>query len=102
MAEMLAIGGPERVDRIALVSTPPRLGGLLTPPFWHARLQWYHLFLATKRGAQAVTESRCWVLASRVAHRRYSAAIGIVVALSKWVYVDWSAIAHCQDRMSQF
>jgi hypothetical protein len=28
-----------RVDRIAMLSTPPRLGGLPTPPFWHARLQ---------------------------------------------------------------
>jgi pimeloyl-ACP methyl ester carboxylesterase len=38
MAEMLAIGCPNRVDRIAMLSTPPRLGGLSTPPFWHARL----------------------------------------------------------------
>jgi pimeloyl-ACP methyl ester carboxylesterase len=56
MAEMLAVGWPDRVDRIAMLSTPPRLGGLSTPPFWHARLQWYHWFQATKRGAQAVRE----------------------------------------------
>lgn len=56
MAEMLAIGWPERVDRIALLSTPPRLGGLATPPFWHARLQWYHWFQATQRGAKAVRD----------------------------------------------
>lgn len=56
MAEMLAIGWPARVERIALLSTPPRMGGLPTPPFWHARLQWYHWFLATQRGAQAVRD----------------------------------------------
>ena len=49
---MLATGWPERVDRIAMLSTPPRLGGLPIPPFWHARLQWYHWFQATERGAQ--------------------------------------------------
>src|ERR1700678_692788 len=30
MAEMLAVGWPERVGRIAMLSTPPRLGGLYT------------------------------------------------------------------------
>ncbi len=58
MAEMLAVGWPHRVDRIAMLSTPPRLGGMSTPPFWHARLQWYHWFQATARGAQAVREDR--------------------------------------------
>lgn len=58
MAEMLAVGWPERIGRIAMLSTPPRLGGLKTPPFWHARLQWYHWFQATKRGEQAVREDR--------------------------------------------
>jgi pimeloyl-ACP methyl ester carboxylesterase len=58
MAEMLAVGWPARVDRIAMLSTPPRLGGLATSPFWHARLQWYHWFQATKRGAQAVRDDR--------------------------------------------
>jgi pimeloyl-ACP methyl ester carboxylesterase len=56
MAEMLAVGWPNRVNRIAMLSTPSRLGGLSTPPFWHARLQWYHWFQATRRGAQAVRE----------------------------------------------
>jgi pimeloyl-ACP methyl ester carboxylesterase len=56
MAEMLAVGWPERVERIALLSTPPRLGGLKTPPFWHMRLQWYHWLQATRRGAQAVRD----------------------------------------------
>jgi pimeloyl-ACP methyl ester carboxylesterase len=58
MAEMLVVGWPARVDRIAMLSTPPRLGGLATSPFWHARLQWYHWFQATKRGAQAVRDDR--------------------------------------------
>ena len=56
MAEMIAVGWPQRVRRIAMLSTPPRLGGLKTSPFWHARLQWYHCFQATKRGAQAVRD----------------------------------------------
>lgn len=56
MAEMLAVGWPGRIDRIAMLSTPSRLGGLKTPPFWHARLQWYHWFQATERGAEAVRE----------------------------------------------
>jgi pimeloyl-ACP methyl ester carboxylesterase len=58
MAEALAIGWPDRIDLIAMLSTPPRLGGLPTSPFWHARLQWYHWFQATKRGAQAVRDDR--------------------------------------------
>jgi pimeloyl-ACP methyl ester carboxylesterase len=56
IAEMLAVGWPERVQRMATFSTPPRLGGLKTPPFWHARLQWYHWLQATERGAQAVRD----------------------------------------------
>jgi pimeloyl-ACP methyl ester carboxylesterase len=56
IAETLAVGWPNRVDRIALLSSPTRLGGLSTPPFWHARLQWYHWFQMTDRGARAVRE----------------------------------------------
>ena len=56
MAEALAVGWPERVARIAMLSTPPRLGGMPTPPFWHAQRQWYHWFQATERGAQAVRD----------------------------------------------
>ena len=55
-AEAMAIGWPDRVDRLALLSSPPRLGGAPTPPFWHAQLQWYHWFQATERGAQAVRD----------------------------------------------
>ncbi len=55
-AEALAVGWPERVDRIALLSSPPRLGGVPTPPFWHAQLEWYHWFQATARGAKAVRD----------------------------------------------
>lgn len=54
MAAILAVGWPDRVDRIAMLSSPPQLGGLSNPPFWHARLQWYHWFQATKRGEEAV------------------------------------------------
>ena len=58
MAEALAVGWPDRVGCIAMLSTPPRLGGMPTPPFWHAQLEWYHWFMATPRGAQAMRENR--------------------------------------------
>ena len=58
IAEALAVGWPDRVERIAMLATPPRLGGMPTPPFWHAQLQWYHWFMATARGAAAIAEDR--------------------------------------------
>lgn len=54
VGEALAVGWPERVMKLAQLSTPSRLGGLKTPPFAHARLEWYHWFMATKRGADTV------------------------------------------------
>ncbi|MBI0476214.1 alpha/beta hydrolase [Sphingomonas sp. MA1305] len=57
-AEALAVGWPERVTRLAMLSTPPRLGGMPTPPFEQAQRQWYHWFMATERGAQAVRDDR--------------------------------------------
>ena len=54
IAEALAVGWPERVERIALLSSPPRLGGMPTPPFAQAQRQWYHWFQATRRGAEAI------------------------------------------------
>lgn len=54
IAETLALGWPDRVPRIAMMSTPSRLGGLPTPVFAQARRQWYHWFQATKRGEEAV------------------------------------------------
>lgn len=56
--EALAVGWPERVERLAMLASPPRLGGAPTPPFWHAQREWYHWFMATKRGAQAVRDDR--------------------------------------------
>jgi pimeloyl-ACP methyl ester carboxylesterase len=56
IAEALALNWPGRVTRIAMLSTPSRLGGLQTPPFPIARLYWYHWFQATKRGAEAVAK----------------------------------------------
>ena len=53
-AEALAVGWPDRVPKIAMLSTPSRLGGMPTPPFRQCQRQWYHWFQATKRGAQAV------------------------------------------------
>ncbi len=58
MTGMLAAGWPDRVDRIAMLSSPPALGGLPPPSLRHARLQWYHWFQATKRGAQTVRDDR--------------------------------------------
>jgi pimeloyl-ACP methyl ester carboxylesterase len=58
MAAMLAVGWPGRVGRIAMLSSPPALGGLPAPSLWHARLQWYHWFQATRLGAQAVRDDR--------------------------------------------
>ena len=54
VAEALAVGWPGRVERIAMLATPPRLGGVPTPPFGQAQRYWYHWFMVTKRGAQAV------------------------------------------------
>jgi pimeloyl-ACP methyl ester carboxylesterase len=54
IAEALAVGWPERVERIAMLSTPARLGGMPTPSFEQAQLYWYHWFMATARGEQAV------------------------------------------------
>jgi pimeloyl-ACP methyl ester carboxylesterase len=54
IAEALAVGWPERVERIAMLSTPPRLGGMPTPAFEQAQRYWYHWFMATARGEQAV------------------------------------------------
>ena len=54
MAEGLAVGWPERVGSISMLSTPPRLGGMPTPPFEQAQRQWYHWFQATACGAEAV------------------------------------------------
>ena len=66
-AEALAVGWPERVERMAMLSTPPRLGGMPTPPFWHAQLEWYHWFMATQRGADAVRDDR-----AGFAHRHWT------------------------------
>ena len=53
-AEALAVGWPQRVERMAMLSSPPRLGGMATPPFEQCQRQWYHWFQATARGAEAV------------------------------------------------
>jgi pimeloyl-ACP methyl ester carboxylesterase len=54
IAEALAVGWPDRIERIAMLSTPPRLGGMPTPTFEQAQLYWYHWFMATARGEEAV------------------------------------------------
>ncbi|MBL4675436.1 MAG: alpha/beta hydrolase [Mucilaginibacter sp.] len=51
VGEAIAIGWPERVLKIAFISSPPRFGEIPVPNFKHAQLQWYHWFMATKVGA---------------------------------------------------
>jgi pimeloyl-ACP methyl ester carboxylesterase/sugar lactone lactonase YvrE len=58
IAEALAAGWPDRTERMAMLCSPPRLGGVPTPSFDQTQRQWYHWFLATKRGAQAVRDDR--------------------------------------------
>jgi len=58
VAEALAIGWPDRVDKLALLSATPRMGGLPTPPFRLAQLDWYQWFMATRRGAEEVARDR--------------------------------------------
>jgi pimeloyl-ACP methyl ester carboxylesterase len=54
VAGFLAAGWADRVVRAALLSSTPALGGLPSPPLWHARLQWYQWFQSTRAGAEAV------------------------------------------------
>ena len=56
IAEALAMGWPSHVDRMALLASLPRMGGLKTPPFRQAQRYWYHWFMATKRGAEAIAK----------------------------------------------
>ena len=58
IAEALAVGWPDRIQRLAMLATPPRLGGMPTPPFHQAQRYWYHWFMATERGAEAVRADR--------------------------------------------
>jgi pimeloyl-ACP methyl ester carboxylesterase len=57
VAEMLAVGWPRRVARIAMMSTPSRLGGLAVTGFEQAHRYWYHWFQATRRGTEFVTRN---------------------------------------------
>ena len=67
MAEALAIGWPDRVQAIAMLSSPPRLGGMPTPSFEQAQRQWYQWFQATDRGAKAVADDRRGIRSHHVA-----------------------------------
>jgi len=53
-AAALAVGWPARVGRIAMLSSPPQLGGRVMSSFRHARLQWYHWLQATRIGSETV------------------------------------------------
>lgn len=54
IAEALAVGWPERIERLAMLATPPRLGGMPAPTFAQAQRYWYHWFMATAVGEAAV------------------------------------------------
>lgn len=54
VTEALAVGWQSRVNRVAMLSTPLRLGGWPASSFEQAQRQWYHWFQATKRGEAAV------------------------------------------------
>jgi len=55
VAEMLAVGWPRRVTRIAMLASPSRLGGLRITGFERAHRYWYHWLQATRRGTEFVT-----------------------------------------------
>ena len=59
IAEALAIGWPDRVERMALLSSLPRMGGLKTPTFREAQRYWYHWFMATKLRPEAIAADPC-------------------------------------------
>ncbi len=95
MAEALAVGWPDRVSRIAMLSTPSRLGGMPTPPFPQCQRQWYHWFQATARGAQAVRDDPKGF--SRIMWNNWSPAgwydEATFDAVSRaWENPDWAAV----------
>ena len=55
VAEMLAVGWPRRVARIAMLASPSRLGGLRITGFEQTHRYWYHWLQATRRGTEYVT-----------------------------------------------
>jgi len=54
VAEAIAIGWPDRVNKVAFISSPPGFGDTPAANFKHAQLQWYHWFMATKIGEKEV------------------------------------------------
>ncbi|MES2253420.1 MAG: alpha/beta hydrolase [Pseudomonadota bacterium] len=59
IAEALAVGWPDRVDGIAMLSTPTQLGGSPVPAARHARPEWWsRWFHAGGRGANRVRKDR--------------------------------------------
>jgi pimeloyl-ACP methyl ester carboxylesterase len=56
IGEALAIGWPQRIKKIAFLSSPPRFGSIQATTLEHAQLQWYHWYMATKQGAAAVSK----------------------------------------------
>jgi pimeloyl-ACP methyl ester carboxylesterase len=53
-AEALAVGWPKRVMRLAMISTPSRIGGLKMPDFEQAARFWYQWLQTTKKGEEAI------------------------------------------------
>ena len=76
VAEMMAVGWPERVTRMAMLSTPSRLGGLRITGFEQAQRYWYHWFQATKRGTEAMAHSYAHLFAIPVTMARFFTVYG--------------------------
>ncbi len=94
-AEALAVGWPQRVPRIAMLSTPSRLGGMPTPPFPQCQRQWYHWFQVTARGAKAVRDDPKGF--SRIMWENWSPAgwydeATFDAVAQSWENPDWAAV----------
>jgi pimeloyl-ACP methyl ester carboxylesterase len=56
--EAIAVGWPERITRLAMLATPPRVGGMRVGSFTRARELWYQWFMATAVGIDAIRADR--------------------------------------------
>ena len=54
VVEMLAVGWPDRVQRIAMLSTPTRRGGLRLTSFLMAQRYWYQWLQSTRVGREVI------------------------------------------------
>ncbi|WP_341872392.1 hypothetical protein [Neorhizobium vignae] len=52
MAAALAVGWPDRITRIAMPASPPRLGKTSAPSFKQAQRDWYPLVYGNRARCQ--------------------------------------------------